>query len=79
MSERVVPEMVSVAEVAKRLGTSRVKVRQMCRERTLPFMWSQGSSYFIVRAAFEKHMAGEPVTRSDIQPIPFLRTIRKVS
>ena len=72
------PEMVSVAEVAHRWGTSRTKVRQMCRERTLPFMWAQGSAFFIIRVAFEKHMAGEEIVQRDLQPIRFLHRINGI-
>lgn len=77
MTGRDIPEMVSVAEVARRWGTSRVKVRQMCRERTHPFMWSQGHTFFIVRAGFEKCMAGEKIEPEiDAQRILFLHRRR---
>ena len=69
------PEMIPVAEAAKRLGTQAVTVRQMCRERTFPFMRAVGSSFFIVRAGFERHMAGETPAPIDTRPAPLLHRI----
>lgn len=71
------PEMVPVAEVAKRWGCRPTTVRQMCKERTLPYMWYAGGSFFILRTPFEKHMAGEEIHRLDVAPIAFVRRIER--
>ncbi len=71
------PEMVTVAEVARRWGVAPETVRKMCRNRTHPYMWADGSVYCIIRAGFEKHMAGEEVRQRDLQPVSFLHRIER--